>query len=76
MDSSSPSPSPLADRRKELGMSQRELGEILGRGDQTISNWESGIYVARLTVLEFKQLCRTLQWSEIEELPDRLGPEG
>ena len=33
----------LAARRKELGLTQQELGEELGVTNKTISRWETGI---------------------------------
>lgn len=36
------SQSRLAERRKELGLSQIELGRCLGVGGMTVSRWERG----------------------------------
>lgn len=65
--------SPLKQRREELGLTQRDIGSALGKTDQTISNWETGIYEPKMTPREFKQLCEILQWS-LEDVPEDFGP--
>lgn len=75
MSESRSNSSPLAQRRIEVGLSQLELGERLNKTDQTICNWEVGVYTPRLTLYEFKQLCNALGWQTIAELPNRLGPD-
>lgn len=65
--------SPLKRRREELGLTQRDIALALGKTDQTISNWETGIYEAKLTLREVKILCRLLNWT-LEDLPDDLRP--
>ena len=65
--------SPLKRRREELGLTQRDIALALGKTDQTISNWETGIYEAKLTLREVKVLCRLLRWT-LEDLPDDLRP--
>ena len=67
------SESPLKRRREELGLTQRDIALALGKTDQTISNWETGIYEAKLTLREVKVLCRLLRWT-LEDLPDDLRP--
>jgi len=69
------SESPLKRRREELGLTQRDIALALGKTDQTISNWETGIYEAKLTLREVKILCRLLRWT-LEDLPDDLRPSG
>ncbi|WP_346289551.1 helix-turn-helix transcriptional regulator [Sphaerothrix gracilis] len=65
--------SPLKQRREELGLTQRDIGSALGKTDQTISNWETGIYEPKMTPREFKKLCEILQWS-LEDVPEDFGP--
>lgn len=67
--------SPLKRRREELGLTQRDIALALGKTDQTISNWETGIYEAKLTLREVKILCRLLNWT-LDDLPDDLRPSG
>ncbi len=64
-------PSPLARRRMSVPLSQVQLGKVIDKDDQTISNWEKGVYQARLTPKEFKDLCLALGWSLITDIPDR-----
>lgn len=33
----------IAGKRKELGMTQRELAEKLGMSDKSVSKWERGV---------------------------------
>ncbi|EKU97339.1 putative transcriptional regulator [Leptolyngbya sp. PCC 7375] len=65
--------SPLKRRREELGLTQRDIGQTLGKTDQTISNWETGIYEPKMTPREFKRLCEVLQWS-LDDIPEDFGP--
>ena len=64
--------SPLKKRREELGLTQRDIALALGKTDQTISNWETGIYEPKMTPREVKALCRLLKWT-LEEMPDDFG---
>ena len=65
----------LAQRREELGLTQRQLSERSGISTQTISNIEQGRYkTERLEWTQFVRLCRALGWKAMRELPDRLGP--
>ena len=41
----------LADLRKSKGLTQSELGELIGAGDKTISKWERGINVPDVIML-------------------------
>jgi transcriptional regulator with XRE-family HTH domain len=65
--------SPLKRRREELGLTQRDIGLALGKTDQTVSNWETGIYEPKMTPREFKKLCEILQWS-LKDVPEDFGP--
>lgn len=53
--------------RLSLGVSQKDLGKLLGLSDQTISNWENGKAVPRLTPGKMLQLCQQLNCS-LEDL--------
>ncbi|WP_375338998.1 helix-turn-helix transcriptional regulator [Ancylothrix sp. D3o] len=65
----------LAQRREELGITQRQLSERCGISIQTISNIEQGRYsTERLEWEQFIKLCSALDWESIRELPSRLGP--
>ena len=48
----------LAARRKEIGLTQQELGEQLGVTNKTISRWETGAYLPDLATIP--ELCRIL----------------
>ncbi|MFQ4139815.1 helix-turn-helix transcriptional regulator [Nodosilinea sp. PGN35] len=72
-DAPPPKESPLKRRREELGLTQRDIGLALGKTDQTISNWETGIYEPKMTPREFKKLCEVLDWS-LKDIPDNFGP--
>ena len=41
----------IAEMRKAKGMTQSELGELIGTGDKTISKWERGINVPDVIML-------------------------
>lgn len=58
--------------RERAGLTQRQVGEALGKTDQTVSNWENGIRVPRLTPPETLKLCKVLNCS-LEELAGELG---
>lgn len=51
----------LAARRKELGLTQQELGERLGVTNKTISRWETGAYLPDLDTIPV--LCQSLNIS-------------
>jgi DNA-binding XRE family transcriptional regulator len=53
--------------RKRLNLTQRQVAQAVGVTDQTVSNWEQGIYTPRLTPSQTLALCQTLQCS-LEEL--------
>jgi transcriptional regulator with XRE-family HTH domain len=48
----------LAARRKELGLTQQDLGIQLGVTNKTISRWETGAYLPDLATIP--ELCRIL----------------
>jgi DNA-binding transcriptional regulator YiaG len=53
--------------RVQVGLTQREVAIALGVTDQTVSNWEVGQRMPRLTPKQMLTLCRTLK-CELEEL--------
>lgn len=48
-------------KRKELGLTQRQIAESIGVTVQTISNWETGLYQPKLTIPQTARLCEVLQ---------------
>jgi transcriptional regulator with XRE-family HTH domain len=53
--------------RKELDMSQRQIGTILGCEEQTVSNWERGV----VAVPQHADLfLRTLTKETLSDLPE------
>lgn len=53
--------------RKRRNLTQRQVAQAVGVTDQTISNWEQGVYKPRLTPAQTLALCRALECS-LEEL--------
>jgi DNA-binding XRE family transcriptional regulator len=53
--------------RKRLNLTQRQVAQAIGVTDQTVSNWEQGVYSPRLTPAQTLALCRVLECS-LEEL--------
>ena len=48
----------IADKRKQLGLTQRQLAEQLGMSDKSVSKWERGICLPDVSV--YSDLCRIL----------------
>lgn len=48
----------IAEKRRELGMTQADLGAELGVGDKAVSKWERGKSMPDVSA--FPQLCKTL----------------
>ena len=64
----------LAVRRKELGLTQQDLGDRLGVTNKTISRWETGAYLPDLATIP--ELCRALDISVNEFfLGESIPPE-
>lgn len=59
--------------RQAVDLTQEELAAQLGVTVQTVSNWENGRATPRLTIPQFKTLCRLLK-KDPDELPDSFGP--
>lgn len=48
----------LAERRKALGLTQRQLAERLGMSDKSVSKWERGVCLPDVSV--YAELCGIL----------------
>lgn len=59
--------------RISAGLSQVELANTIGVTDQTISNWERGIHIPKLTPRQMANLCKAMNRT-IEEIADLLEP--
>lgn len=53
--------------RRQLGLTQRRLAEAIGVTDQSVCNWERGVYPPTLTPEQTLALCKVFQCS-LEEL--------
>jgi len=53
--------------RESLGLTQKQIADAVGVTDQTVSNWERGVYSPRLTPRQTANLCKMINLS-IEEL--------
>ncbi|WP_446350488.1 helix-turn-helix transcriptional regulator [Coleofasciculus sp. F4-SAH-05] len=58
--------------RKQLGLTQPQLGECLGITEQTVRNHEKGRHRLRLELWQFKLLTRLMNQAgmTIDDLPD------
>jgi DNA-binding XRE family transcriptional regulator len=57
--------------RERAGLTQREIGEVLGVTDQTVSNWERGVKTMKLTIEQTSSLCKLFNCT-FEELEKEL----
>ena len=48
----------IAQKRKDLGLTQREIAEQLGMSDKSVSKWERGVCLPEVSV--YMDLCRIL----------------
>jgi DNA-binding transcriptional regulator YiaG len=64
--------SPLKRLRVKRFMTQKQLAEALGVTEATVSNWEAGRSVPKLTPVQYKKLLEILQITSAE-LPDQFG---
>lgn len=48
----------IAEKRKSLGLTQRQLAEKLGKSDKSVSKWERGICLPDVSV--YLELCGIL----------------
>ncbi len=61
----------LKARRRELGLTQKELAELIGYTEKSVSKWESGFAIAPSAILP--QLAKHLQTSIDTLFRDELG---
>ena len=61
-------------RLERTHLNQDELAMRCGIPRATYQRWISGRTEARLTVMQFKKLCKELSIDKIEDLPDEFGP--
>lgn len=54
-------------KRKILGLTQRQIADVVGVTDQAVSDWERGVRMPRLSPRQAAKLCNLLQVS-IDEL--------
>ena len=54
-------------RRKQLKLTQKDVSDAIGISVRSISHWEQGTHIPRLTPQQFSALCHLLQCS-IHEL--------
>ncbi|MEG3974378.1 helix-turn-helix transcriptional regulator [Microcoleus sp. herbarium8] len=64
--------SPLMRLRTQRFMTQKQLAEALGVTEATVSNWEAGRSIPKLTPVQYKKLLEILQITSAE-LPDQFG---
>lgn len=64
--------SPLMRLRVQRFITQKQLAEGLGVTEATVSNWEAGRSVPKLTPIQYKKLLEILQITSAE-LPDQFG---
>jgi DNA-binding transcriptional regulator YiaG len=64
--------SPLMRLRTQRFMTQKQLAEALGVTEATVSNWEAGRSVPKLTPVQYKKLLEIMQITSAE-LPDQFG---
>ena len=48
----------IAGKRKDLGMTQKQLAEKLGMSDKSVSKWERGVCLPDVSV--YSELCQIL----------------
>ncbi|NWF62284.1 MAG: helix-turn-helix transcriptional regulator [Fischerella sp.] len=60
--------------RESLGLTQKQIADAVGLTDQTVSNWERGVNVPRLTLRQTVKLCEITK-SSVEELANLFEPE-
>ena len=64
--STSSTPATLRAMREELGLTQTELGEVLGVGRSTVSNRERGLVpITQETVLAMERLVEQREASDV-----------
>jgi putative transcriptional regulator len=48
-------------KRKTLGLTQRDIANALGITDQAVSDWERGVRTPRLSPRQTADLCQLMQ---------------
>ena len=48
----------IAQKRKNLGLTQRDIAEQLGMSDKSVSKWERGVCLPDVSV--YMELCRII----------------
>lgn len=64
----------MAFMRERAGLSQKQLGQLIGKTDQTISDWERGRSVPTLTPCKMRLLCDALNVT-LDQLADAFPPD-
>lgn len=57
----------IREKRKEKGMTQQDLGDIVGVGFKAVSKWENGVSIPDISIL--KKICEIFDCS-VDELLD------
>ena len=65
----------LVKLRSVRGISQEKLADALGVTKHTVSNWEVGRSIPKLTPKQYKTLLKVLYITS-DQLPDNFGPQG
>lgn len=63
----------MLELRREKGITQKQIARALNVSEQTVRNWEHGVYEPRFTVAQMKLLCKLFGRS-LDELPNQLSP--
>ncbi|MFN6475310.1 helix-turn-helix transcriptional regulator [Nostoc sp. DedQUE07] len=59
--------------RESLGLTQKQIADAVGVTDQTVSNWERGIHIPRLTLKQTIKLCKITNRT-VEDLANLFEP--
>jgi putative transcriptional regulator len=64
-------------RRKTLGLTQRDIANTLGITDQAVSDWERGVRTPRLSPRQSADLCQLMQFDifQLADLFDSITPK-
>ena len=63
----------FVNKRKSLGLTQREIAAAVGVTVQTVSNWETGLYQPKLTLPQTLKLSQILQ-TDLSDLVEIFKP--
>ena len=56
-------------KRREKGLTQSQIAELLGVSDQTVSNWERGRSIPTFTISQLNRLCEEFD-CEFSDIPE------